>query len=448
MPGVIEQNIHAIWAEKQSAKGTPATTGTKRFRYVAGATLDVNPDMGQQAFNDGTAYGDAVDWLNSIVGQGQPSFEGGTDELAWLLWAFHGAETVSPSGTNAVQTLTTTGTPTGGTVPLSFDGRATTVAFNAAAAAVQAALEALPNIGTGNVVCAGGALPTGVTITFQGSLAKRPVPLIVTGSTGLTGGASPTGVITNTTPGVNATHTFAPTNSLGFWSTWWETVGSQNKQQLKYNDVRIGGVQIQASTGNKDLQVSPQLLSLDPGEIYTSDPVLVMPTDLSSPVMLFTEAAATWTVDGVVIRGTTQFQVQLAYNIGPVYGDDVTAYDLERGTAIGTITLTTKADDVMLARWYNWLYGTPTPTAGTKPIKRIPPLGSFSTALTKKDSAGNTIGSFAFTAAGVRWQLPNSVAPNLGQGSGEISLTGSLRKLGSNALYAMSVGNQVAAYTA
>jgi hypothetical protein len=173
-----------------------------------------------------------------------------------------------------------------------------------------------------------------------------------------------------------------------------------------------------------------------------------MPTDLSSPVMLFTEAAATWTVDSVVIRGTTQFQVQLAYNIGPVYGDDVTAYDLERGTAIGTITLTTKADDVMLARWYNWLYGTATPTATTKPIKRIPPLGSFSTTLTKKDSAGNTIGSFAFTAAGVRWQLPNSVAPNLGQGSGEISLTGSLRKLGSNALYSMAVGNQLAAYTA
>jgi hypothetical protein len=59
-----------------------------------------------------------------------------------------------------VQTLTTTGTPTGGTVPLSFDGRSTTVAFNASAAAVQTALEGLPNIGTGNVVCGGGPLPT------------------------------------------------------------------------------------------------------------------------------------------------------------------------------------------------------------------------------------------------------------------------------------------------
>jgi hypothetical protein len=111
-----------------------------------------------------------------------------------------------------------------------------------------------------------------VTITFQGALAKRPVPNIVTGSTGLTGGTSPTGVIVETTPGINATHTFAPQNSLGFWSTWWATVGSQNQQKLKQNDVRMGGVQIEASTGSKDLQISPQLLALDPAEVYVDRP--------------------------------------------------------------------------------------------------------------------------------------------------------------------------------
>jgi hypothetical protein len=361
MPGLVETNLHRIWAEKQTAKGTPATTGTKSFRFVGGTPIVAQPDMGSQAFSDGTAYGDAVDWINSLLGTGQPAFDAGTDELAYLLWLFHGAETVTPSGTNEVQTLTTTGTPTGGTVPLSFDGRATTVAFNSSAAAVQTALEGLPNIGTGNVVTGGGPLPTGVTITFQGALAKRPVPNIVTGSTGLTGGSSPTGVIAETTPGVNATHTFAPQNSLGFWSTWWTTVGSQNQQKLKQNDVRMGGVQIEASTGSKDLQISPQLLALDPAEVYTTDPVLAMPT---------------------------------------------------------------------------------------KPVKRVPPLGSFSATLAKKDSSGSTIGTFSFTAPGVRWQIPASVAPNPGQGSGDISLTGSLRRLGSSALYSMSVGNQQAAYTA
>jgi hypothetical protein len=444
MPGLIETNIHRIWAEKQSAQGVPATTGTRSFKLVGGTTMTAQPDLGSQAYSDGTAFGDATDWINSLVGQGQPAFEGGTDELAWLLWLFHGAETVTPSGTNAVQTLTTTGTPTGGTVPLTFDGRSTSVAFNASAAAVQSALEALPNIGAGNVACAGGPLPGGVTITFQGALQKRPVPLIVTGSTGLTGGSSPTGVIANTTPGVNATHTFAPQNALGFWSTWWQTVGADNQQKLKHNDVRLGGMQIEASSGSKDLQVSPQLLSLDPAEVYTTDPTLPMPT---SPVMLFTEGASNWVIDGITIRGLTQFQLQLSYAISPSYGDDVTPYALERGTPTMVITATTKADDVMLARWNNWLYGTPTPPAGTKPIKRVPALGSFSAAMAKKDSAENTIGSFNFSAPGVRWQIPASVAPNPGQGSGDISLTGNLRKLGSNALYSAAVGCQSAAFT-
>jgi hypothetical protein len=441
---LIETNIHGVWAAKQSAKGTPATTATQRFKLAGGTTMDANMDTGSTPYSDGTAWGDATDYLNSLLAQGQPAFEAGTDQLAWLLWLFHGAETVTPSGTNAVQTLTTTGTPTGGTVPITFDGRPTTVAFNASAAAVQTALEALPNIGTGNVVTAGGPLPTAVTITFQGALAKRPVPTIVTGSTGLTGGSSPTGVIANTTPGVNATHTFAPQNGLGFWSTWWQTVGAGVKQQLKNNDVRMGGVQIEASSGTKDLRASPQFLGLDPAEQYVTDQTLGMPT---SPVLLFTEGAGNFQVDSTTILAMSQFQIQLAYNIGPVFGDNVTPYDISRGTPTAVVTCTAEADDVMIGRWNNWLYGTPTPSAGTKPVLRLPPLGSFACNLVKKDSASNTIGSFAATVPGVRWQIPNSVAPNPTQGSGQMSLTGAFRLLGSNPLYSMSVGCQSAAFT-
>jgi hypothetical protein len=47
----------------------------------------------------------------------------------------------------------------------------------------------------------------------------------------------------------------------------------------------------------------------------------------------------------------------------------------------------------------------------------------------------------------VRWQIPNSVAPNPTQGSGQMSLTGAFRLLGSNPLYSMSVGCQSAAFT-
>jgi hypothetical protein len=109
-------------------------------------------------------------------------------------------------GTSEVQTLAITGTPTGGTFTLTFDGHTTAaIAYNAAASAVVSALEALNNIGTGGVTATGGALPgTDVVITFAGNLTKLAVNLI-TATSSLTGGTDPAIAITETTPGVTAT---------------------------------------------------------------------------------------------------------------------------------------------------------------------------------------------------------------------------------------------------
>lgn len=95
---------------------------------------------------------------------------------------------VEEAYTNEVQQIS--GTPSG-TFGLNFDGALTTVtlATTATAVSIQNALNALPNIGAGGVVCAGGPLPTAVTVTFSGPLvAKRNVPLLaVQGAiTGLT----------------------------------------------------------------------------------------------------------------------------------------------------------------------------------------------------------------------------------------------------------------------
>ena len=122
------------------------------------------------------------------------------------------------STADEVQTLTTTGSPTGGTFRLTFRGAATAnIAYNAAASVVQAALELLPTIGTAGVTCAGGALPTGVTITFDGTdLADTDVPLIGLDDA-LTGGSSPTTVIVETTKGVG---TGQEIDLQGFSITW------------------------------------------------------------------------------------------------------------------------------------------------------------------------------------------------------------------------------------
>jgi hypothetical protein len=110
---------------------------------------------------------------------------------------------VPATGTNEVQTITITGTPTGGTYTLTFSGQTTAnIAYNATASAVQSALEALSNIPTGAVLCAGGPHPgTPITATFQGDLAGADVPQMTASSAGLTGGTTPTVTVTTTTPG-------------------------------------------------------------------------------------------------------------------------------------------------------------------------------------------------------------------------------------------------------
>jgi hypothetical protein len=106
-------------------------------------------------------------------------------------------------GTNEVQRVTITGVPTGGTFALTYAGATTAnIAYNATAAAVQTALEALGNIAVGDVVATGGPLPaTAVTITFGGTQNVRDVPAI-TASNALTGGTTPTVTPTTITPGV------------------------------------------------------------------------------------------------------------------------------------------------------------------------------------------------------------------------------------------------------
>lgn len=108
-------------------------------------------------------------------------------------------------GVNEVQTLTITGTPTGGDFTITFDGQETAaIAWNANAAAVDSALDALSNITDGDVTVTGGALPgTPIVITFTALLGAQDVALMVADGSGLTGGSTPAATIALTTPGSN-----------------------------------------------------------------------------------------------------------------------------------------------------------------------------------------------------------------------------------------------------
>lgn len=124
-------------------------------------------------------------------------------------------------GTSEVQTLTIGGTPTGGTFKIGYDGHIsgaiTWTATDATLVAnIDAALEAMPNIGTGGVVTAAGTVSSGIgtiTITGGGNLAKRAIALMTIADNSLTG-TSPTLAIAETTPGVDATFREASLGAL------------------------------------------------------------------------------------------------------------------------------------------------------------------------------------------------------------------------------------------
>lgn len=448
MPALSETNIYRAWAAKQAAKGTPATDSDVSFNLVTGGVV-VAVESGNENYSDGTAFGGVTTWLNSITGTGTPGVEGTVDELAWLLWMFHGDEDVSISGTNEIDTIALGGTPTGGSIMLDVEGRPTlALPFNATAGAVQAALQAHPYIGSGNVTASGGPWPAAITLTYSGLRAKRPMPPIGAYTNNLTGGATPHVTFVQSTPGVNASHVTEPGGGVGFWLTWWQTVGATigSVQRLKMNDGRIGQLVIEASTGAKVLRVTPTLMFVDPGETYDSgdEPEQELP---SSPVLIYTEGHGSYTLDGQVFTGQTQFQFTLNLDLSFVYGDDTIPFDFARGNVGATIGATMLFDDTMLQKWNRWIYNDPNPTSGTKPVKRVPPIGGYSADLQKRDSSGQPYASFAIDVEGVQWEIPDSPGPNPDQGSAEVGLTGRFQKLPGVPLYTCTVGCQQAAFT-
>lgn len=109
---------------------------------------------------------------------------------------------------NDVQTLTVTGTPTGGNFYINFNGDIIgPIAYNATASAIQALMDATPQAGgAGQIVVTGGPLPgSAIVFTFSGSLVSGlNQPLITIQSNGLTGGATPAAAVAHTTVGAMA----------------------------------------------------------------------------------------------------------------------------------------------------------------------------------------------------------------------------------------------------
>lgn len=121
-----------------------------------------------------------------------------------FFWSSTQAITLYFNGEKEVQTVTITGSPTGGTFTLTYSGQTTAgIAYNATASAVQSALEALSNIAVGDVVVSGSAGGP-YTVTFTGTLGLTNVATMTASGAGLTGGSTPSVGIAVVTEGAAA----------------------------------------------------------------------------------------------------------------------------------------------------------------------------------------------------------------------------------------------------
>jgi hypothetical protein len=169
-----------------------ALSGTRRLTIMTGANSQTTDELAYNATD--TTIQTALEALSNV---------GAGDIIV-----------TNPGAANEVQTETIDGDVDGGTRTLSVEGQETApIAWNADAATIQAALEALSNVAPGDITVAG-AGP--YTYTFGGTMARSNRALIVVNPAGLTAGggapaAPPASAIVQTTPGSAGTlvYTFA-----------------------------------------------------------------------------------------------------------------------------------------------------------------------------------------------------------------------------------------------
>lgn len=446
----------AIWFGKQSAKGTENTTPSKRALQVAG-DFELNRDIGSVQVSDGSKYGAQIRYLNTMSGSGTPGIEATPGELGYLLWLAHGAETFV-AATNDVWTLA--GNPASGTFTLViWDGtqsiNVTAIANTVTAAALDTAVEAAmlaAGYGANAVTCAGGPLnTTPITVTFNGvtgvGTAGKKFWLSKTTDT-----TSPAVTVTNSTPGVKPKHTFTPQSTQGFWTTFVRSVGTSVVQRHSLIDCLIGGFTLESSQAQKDMRVTPNLLSLNPYKILAADPAGALPSGIDARPFFYTEAQNTITLgtgaSSAIINGASAVSLTINEDRSPAYGDDVIPYDFAVGSPTVAVSVTFIFDSVGLGRWNELVYGTATPATGATPLRGIPAAGSLTADWKQKDGQANLSGNeVKITLPSLNWDVPAAPAPNPGGGLAEVTIGGTLAPSGAVTPYTVDLWNSDVAYT-
>lgn len=173
------------------------------------------------------------------------------DTFAGIVAMAAGVASAPSGGTNEVQTETVSAT--GGSRTLTVQTGTNTqttapIAYNANAAAIQAALEALSNVGAGDIVVAGSGP---YTYTFSAALQKQNVDPIVVNTHNLTGGSS---TIVTTTPGVGRLHAISRLGNGQYTlpiTTMYVGFRGSTEQPVIFKNVAVNSFRVRSASREK-----------------------------------------------------------------------------------------------------------------------------------------------------------------------------------------------------
>jgi hypothetical protein len=207
-------------------------------------TLKLSPVTALPTVNENTNWVEGTGLIDISTGDATSDYEFPmswgplVSQDAWI--GMEWAPDFAAGLTNAIQDISINNGPTGGTFTLTYGGHTTTgITYNAAATTVQAALQALASIGSGNVVITG---PAGgpYVATFQGSLAGESIATMTSNASGLTGGIG-TVSITITTTTVGGEGDGPAQNPVLFRVTPLDAVGVDAEQVIAFVGTPTGG---------------------------------------------------------------------------------------------------------------------------------------------------------------------------------------------------------------
>lgn len=165
------------------------------------------------------------------------------------------------------------------------------------------------------------------------------------------------------------THTITSSGTSGAWGTWWQKTGSAiGPEREVYYDSKIAKWTLDCSSAQKPMHYDLDVVALVAAQVYTSD---AAKTEDATDPFYWTEVTGAVTFDSQVLSECNGEMLTVDTKIQSYWGDDIAPNQLVEGKGEITRTIKTITTDTTLAEYQKAIYGTASPSAGTKPVKTV-----------------------------------------------------------------------------